>query len=302
MYSTNANRNLDTPMALVAAAYTSGEFFQLEKNALFGRSWLPLCAVAQLGAAGDFASANIGGWPLLAVRSGENGLRAFHNRCRHQGMLIVDQPQGNCTSLRCRYHGWTYGHDGRLLDAPAAVAPLDRSAAEHSLRAAAVTLRAGLVLVNPDPGAAAPGTDDDLFAVLAHALDTGKLTYCGAVTTELACNWKALLEQLWLPHVSRNDQVSDGLLLSVSRKGEGFIARQVTPRSFLRSRAVEYVFAPTLLAGAELLKCCKSAVARFEHDAVAWQAARATDQPVALDEHGFIDGLHQRLNGIYRQG
>src|SRR5689334_19412646 len=104
-------------------AYSAGEQFQREKQTLFAQHWLPFAASGQMPAAGDVVAHGIGGWPLLALRGEDSIARVFHNICRHQSMQIVDQGPGHCDALRCRYHGWTYGFDGRLVEAPPRYTP-----------------------------------------------------------------------------------------------------------------------------------------------------------------------------------
>jgi phenylpropionate dioxygenase-like ring-hydroxylating dioxygenase large terminal subunit len=46
-------------------------------------------------------------------------INAFHNVCRHRAYPVIeDEGQGNKKILACRYHGWSYGLDGKLAKAP----------------------------------------------------------------------------------------------------------------------------------------------------------------------------------------
>lgn len=64
------------------------------------------------------------GESVIVTADAAGSLRAFANVCRHRGSQIVpveaDAPPAPCDakSLRCPYHSWTYGLDGRLLHAP----------------------------------------------------------------------------------------------------------------------------------------------------------------------------------------
>ena len=113
--------------------YTQGDAFQSEKHHLFAKAWLPVGAMGQLAKPGDFVSANIGGWPVLAVHGADGVTRTLRNTCRHQKMLVTDQAGGHCEHFRCRFHGWTYHLDGRFRDAPASVAPADLASIENHL-------------------------------------------------------------------------------------------------------------------------------------------------------------------------
>jgi phenylpropionate dioxygenase-like ring-hydroxylating dioxygenase large terminal subunit len=53
------------------------------------------------------------------MRGEDGALRAFHNVCRHRAAAVVRGDTGNCGhAVRCFYHGWTYGLDGRLKAVP----------------------------------------------------------------------------------------------------------------------------------------------------------------------------------------
>ena len=49
-------------------AYSQGDAFQAEKRTLFTTEWLPICAEGQIAQSGDFLSATVGGWGVVAVR------------------------------------------------------------------------------------------------------------------------------------------------------------------------------------------------------------------------------------------
>ena len=46
------------------------------------------------------------------------GVRAFHNVCRHRAYTVVEKDCGKASIFNCRYHGWSYGLDGKLAKAP----------------------------------------------------------------------------------------------------------------------------------------------------------------------------------------
>ena len=106
------------PRTLPAWAYRSPEFFQAERREIFARSWLLVGHVSQLREPGDYVSMMIAGEPIAVVRGKDGELRAFSNVCRHRAARVLDGA-GNCgKAMRCPYHGWTYGLDGRLLAIP----------------------------------------------------------------------------------------------------------------------------------------------------------------------------------------
>jgi phenylpropionate dioxygenase-like ring-hydroxylating dioxygenase large terminal subunit len=99
--------------------YSSAEFFELEKRHLVLATWQVVCHISDLPRPGDFATLDMLGERGFVVRGEDGELRAFHNVCRHRAAAVVRGETGSCRQgLRCFYHGWTYGLDGRLKAIP----------------------------------------------------------------------------------------------------------------------------------------------------------------------------------------
>ena len=103
-----------------AKAYYDPEWFELERQAVFLRTWFPAGHVCELPEPGsfirrefEFARAS-----LLLSRGKDGEIRAFHNVCTHRGTQLIDDTAGKRSTFSCRYHMWTYGSDGALLSAP----------------------------------------------------------------------------------------------------------------------------------------------------------------------------------------
>src|SRR3954469_16920852 len=98
----------------------SAEHFELERKAIFARTWLNVGRVEQLPKAGSYFTREIHAarTSLIIVRDRDGEVRAFHNICRHRGNKLVwqDFPQeetsGTTRQFTCKYHGWRYGLDG----------------------------------------------------------------------------------------------------------------------------------------------------------------------------------------------
>jgi phenylpropionate dioxygenase-like ring-hydroxylating dioxygenase large terminal subunit len=208
------------------SAYTDGEPFQREKRTLFARTWLPFCAAAQVANPGEFVSHSLGGWPLFVIRGTDGALRAFHNTCRHQQMPVIEKAAGRCDMLRCRYHGWTYDLAGALAVAPPMVAPPD----PKSVRLGSIELANGkaMVFVRIEPAAEAPPALDEERPSLAAA----------AATSDAACNWKTYIEAV----LAKPDWQLIWPLALRQTAGGVSVVRQIVPRSFIRTRVVEFVF------------------------------------------------------------
>ncbi len=98
------------------------EFYELEKEAVFRRSWLFMGRAEQLTRPGSYFTKELEflGVSVLVIRGMDNEVRAFHNVCSHRGNKVMwdDYPdretQGTCRQLACKYHGWRYALDGEV--------------------------------------------------------------------------------------------------------------------------------------------------------------------------------------------
>jgi len=95
-------------------------FFELERKAIFERTWLNVGRVEQLPRGGSWFTKQLPGLraSILVVRDTAGKVRAFHNVCRHRGNQLVWEgtpgrdARGNARQFVCKYHGWSYGLDG----------------------------------------------------------------------------------------------------------------------------------------------------------------------------------------------
>jgi Rieske 2Fe-2S family protein len=99
--------------------YWSADVFAAEQERVFEQMWF--CAVrgADLAEPGAFRRVQVGRESVLVVRGKDGALNAFLNVCRHRGALICTEESGTVKRhLKCPYHAWTYGLDGKLFAAP----------------------------------------------------------------------------------------------------------------------------------------------------------------------------------------
>ncbi|HUQ07290.1 MAG TPA: aromatic ring-hydroxylating dioxygenase subunit alpha [Kofleriaceae bacterium] len=110
---------LPTGHLLPPRAFVSPTVFDAEEAAVWGRAWVHVADVGDLRERGDYVAATIGQTPVVVLRDRDSGeLRGYVNACRHRGAQLVEG-KGRCEKqLKCPYHGWSYGHDGRLIGVP----------------------------------------------------------------------------------------------------------------------------------------------------------------------------------------
>ncbi len=178
---------------------------ELDRRAVFARSWQLLAQESQLAHTGDHVVGEIAGVPLLIARGDDGELRALHNVCRHRaGPLALCDGRG-AKRLRCHYHGWTYALDGQLLSAPEMQTAADFNIASVRLPQARVASWRGLVFVSLDQHA--PPLDELLDGMDArlgdHAIENH--AFHARESYDIACNWKTYidnyLEGYHVPHI-----------------------------------------------------------------------------------------------------
>jgi nitrite reductase/ring-hydroxylating ferredoxin subunit len=220
--------------------YTRPEAFARERGAVFASAWQLLGRRDQVGKAGDYLAATLGGWSVFAMLGEDGELGAFHNLCRHQGLPVLDSGAGQCETLRCRYHGWTYDRQGRFLKAPAAVAPADTADPRHHLARIALATADGLVFIAVErhPPALAASVDGT------GLLD--RLACGGEIAIDIDANWKLVVEHRLAAGPERVRWSWPALV--VETVASGAIVQQLMPRAFRRTRLVSHVYAP---AGAD---------------------------------------------------
>ena len=108
---------VDRAMTLMADAYRSQKFYELEKDRVFGRSWVCVGYTSQVASPGDIFVTSVSDQPLIITRDKTEKIRGFYNVCRHRGSTLIDE-DGNYDSIRCPYHSWRYSLDGSLLATP----------------------------------------------------------------------------------------------------------------------------------------------------------------------------------------
>jgi phenylpropionate dioxygenase-like ring-hydroxylating dioxygenase large terminal subunit len=104
--------------ALPASWYTSPDMFELERRAIFSRKWLLTTHKLRLFNTGDWLRYDIAGFGFILVRDREGNINAFHNVCRHRAFPVVTEGEGTSRIFSCKYHGWSYGLNGKLAKAP----------------------------------------------------------------------------------------------------------------------------------------------------------------------------------------
>ena len=182
-----------TPVRIPVSRYVSPEFFAREMTLMWPRTWQLACSLDHVANPGDWYEYRLGRYSVLVVRGDDGELRAFQNVCRHRGAELCTGSGTGLAELRCPFHRWTWGLDGRLREVPSR-REFGVLNDDFPLFAARVGVWGPLVFVNLDPHAV-PLEEflDPVPAETAWArLDDFR---CRAlVSMRQDCNWKTLIE------------------------------------------------------------------------------------------------------------
>jgi Rieske 2Fe-2S family protein len=131
MSSTELTTNCILQKSLPSSYYLSDQIFGEEKEKIFCHEWLCAGRAEQIAEPGNYLVLDILGESILVVRSKDGEIKAHYNVCRHRGTRLVPSADEElpkdikfnggvlgANGIRCPYHLWTYGLDGRLLNAP----------------------------------------------------------------------------------------------------------------------------------------------------------------------------------------
>ena len=111
-------RPVGLAQGLPNAHYIDPAVFEEEKHALLFGQWAGLTVGSDVPEVGDAVPLEFLGVPLLVVRDRQDRVRVFQNTCRHRGMILVEERRKIEGAIRCAYHSWCYGLDGRLVSTP----------------------------------------------------------------------------------------------------------------------------------------------------------------------------------------
>lgn len=104
--------------ALPSNWYTSPEMYELERRAIFSQKWQLITHKVRLSKPGDWLRYDVAGYQFVLCRDREGNINGFHNVCRHRAFPVVLGNEGQSKIFSCKYHGWSYGLNGKLAKAP----------------------------------------------------------------------------------------------------------------------------------------------------------------------------------------
>lgn len=177
--------------------YWCPTFHQRELRSIFRKTWLCAGRVEEIPNPGDFFLKQVPTFDMsvIVVRGKDGIIRAFHNVCRHRGNQLEQRERGQCSTFRCRFHGWAYGLDGSLAAVPdiKAFHELDRS--QRGLDELPAGCWEGFIFFNLDPEPSMSlqeflGQQAQDLVGYPFAEGRNRFEFEG----EIQCNWKSMID------------------------------------------------------------------------------------------------------------
>ncbi len=196
---------VDDPERIPVRRYFDEEFYKLELEHLWPHVWQMACRLEQIPEVGDWVEYSCAGKSVVVVRT-DDGVKAFHNACRHRGVPFAGgygndcgkSATGNCahTGFVCPFHGWRWDMHGSntLVYARHLFSERQLDPADIDLVACRVEVWGGCAWINHDKDA--PPLRET-FGPLADRLDAhgiGDLKMEWWYGTVLPANWKLAME------------------------------------------------------------------------------------------------------------
>ena len=136
----------------------SPEHFDLEREAIFRRTWLNVGRVEDVPKVGSYFTKELDalGTSVVVVRSSKDDVRAFYNVCRHRGNKLVwqdyprEETSGTCRQFTCKYHGWRYDLEGALKFIQQESEFFDLDTNEYGLMPVHCDVWEGFIFINLD--------------------------------------------------------------------------------------------------------------------------------------------------------
>jgi phenylpropionate dioxygenase-like ring-hydroxylating dioxygenase large terminal subunit len=174
--------------------YTDPEFYDLEQDRIWRRSWLFAGHASQLPEPGSYLRFERTGSPIVIVRGTDGEIRAFYNSCRHRGAPVVRDECGTAKRLTCQYHSWSYGLEGQLKAVPDSRSFVDLDMGSLGLQPVRCETYQDWIFVNEDPQAAPLADDLGPLVDQMGEIDGPSLRRLGTQTHRINANWKVVVD------------------------------------------------------------------------------------------------------------
>lgn len=187
------NVSIENSSTIPSEFYSNKDIYDLEKNAIFDKSWHLIGSQSRIPNFGDTLNAEVLDEPILIVRQKDLSLKAFFNVCQHRGGPLVRK---NCTvkSFQCRYHGWIYNIDGSLQKTRDFSGVENFKKQDYGLKSINVFSWMGLIFINLNSKVTSFPLSNTSIENRISSINISNFKYHSRKSYKLNCNWKVYID------------------------------------------------------------------------------------------------------------
>ncbi len=189
---------IDNPERIPTSRYFDKKFYELETERLWPHVWQMACRLEQIAEIGDWVEYTNLGKSVIVVRT-KDGVKAFHNACRHRGVpFVAEGAHGNSKTpgFICPFHGWRWNIEGKntFVYGRHMFSADQLDPADLALRTCRVETWGGCAFINFDDDAPSFRETIGPVADRLEAHGVGNMRAEWWYQTVLPANWKVAME------------------------------------------------------------------------------------------------------------
>ena len=178
-----------------ARFYVSADIYDMEKEAIFYKTWHYAGHVSQVAEKRSYFTTKIHDQNVFVTRGQDDKIRAFYNVCAHRGHELLEGA-GRKSVITCPYHAWAFDFEGNLVNARNSENVAGFNKCDFSLKPVRMEIFCGMIMINLDPDATPfaeqfDGLEDEIRQYM-PSVDT--LEFAQRDTFDVASNWKVLVD------------------------------------------------------------------------------------------------------------
>ncbi len=178
-----------------ARFYVSVDIYDMEKEAIFYKTWHYAGHVSQVAEKRSYFTTKIHEQNVFVTRGQDDEIRAFYNVCAHRGHELLEGA-GRKSVITCPYHAWAFDFEGNLVNARNSENVAGFNKCDFSLKPVRMEIFCGMIMINLDPEATPfaeqfDGLEDEIRQYM-PSVDT--LEFAQRDTFDVASNWKVLVD------------------------------------------------------------------------------------------------------------
>ena len=185
---------VEPSLRIPVEAYLSADYAKAERDKLWRKVWQVACRIEEIPEVGDYITYDILDDSIIVARLTPDRIVAYHNVCPHRGRRLTDGC-GHAKGFACRFHGWSWGLDGRNLGVTRKQGYGDALPAEDiRLHDVNVDCWGGWVFVNLDPDCESLASHLGIARQMLDPFELDRMRYRWRQWLHFPCNWKVAIE------------------------------------------------------------------------------------------------------------